>query len=71
MKLLSLFLSVFMLSGCGSSESEPVEVSYKTEYIIFNARNVSDPIQMEIIYNNSSDFNKNIRYAKEDSRSLL
>jgi len=69
MKLFSLFLFVLIISGCGSSESEP-KVSYKTEYIMFNARHVSEPMQMEIVYNNNSDFNDTISYAKEDSHSL-
>jgi hypothetical protein len=70
MRYLTLFILFIFFTACGSSESEQVELSYKSTFIMFNARNVQNDMHIEIELNNTSDYNKSIRYSKEDSHEL-
>jgi len=64
-----IFAIVLILTGCGSStpESKP---NYQTEYIMFNARNVSNDMLMEIVHNSATDYNDSIKYTEQDSHKI-
>ena len=67
--LAGVFTAVLILTGCGSSESDS-KPSYQTEYIMFNARNVSEDMQMEILHNGATDYNDSIKYTEQDSHKV-
>ncbi len=69
MRYILTLLAFLILIGCGSS-SEPTDVSYKSTFIVFNARNVSNDMKIQIEYNNINDYNKTIRYSKQDSHEI-
>jgi uncharacterized protein YcfL len=67
MKHIINLLVILIFTACGSSDSEPVDISYKSTFNMFNARNVANDMQMQIEVNDESDYNKSIRYSKQDS----
>jgi len=69
MRYIGILVLLFVFLGCGSS-SEPVKVSYKSTFVMFNARKVSNDMQVNIEINDKSEYNRSIHYAKEDFKDI-
>ena len=69
MRYITILLIFFTLIGCGSSSETP-KISYKSTFIMFNARKVSNNMQINISVNNNSEFNQSISYSEMHSKDI-